>query len=243
MAISRVQKVVDTRESGVGSASVQLTGVAAGNLLVLTSAVFNSSGGGVVVTGGGDWEQAANINGDASSQIYIHFCLAATGGTTTVTCDPNGASADIDLTLSEYSSPLRLVRDKSVTNSGTFTRSVGASPLVVSGVLARADELIVAIMSSTGQDGVALTPDGTYTEIGENQDNSGGQCYNAQDKLVSTTASDQADWTIAAGTGPDTDTWFCALATFCARFEICSRRGELTLNVARQPEQPFFVPQ
>jgi hypothetical protein len=89
---------------------------------------------------------------------------AKTGGTATVTCNPNGTLADIDLTLSEYAghdaNPLDQVP--------TETTGSGTAPNIASGTLTQADELIVAFMTiDTGFTGT-ITPDtgGGYTEIG-----------------------------------------------------------------------------
>jgi hypothetical protein len=212
MAITRTQKIADTRVGGAASDTVSLTGVAAGALLVLTAACWSSSWDGTtVVTGGGTWATppspgTGEAGTTADGKVFIRYCAAATGGSTTVTFNPNGAACDIDLTLSEYAGGAASPAD--VSPSAATGSSAAAA--IASGTLAQADELIVAIASHTNFD-TTWTADGTYTQIGENESNIGGQTYHAQDKIVTTTTSDTADWTL----GGSRD-WFAALATFKA---------------------------
>jgi hypothetical protein len=222
MAISRVQKVVDARTGGVDSGSVALTGVVAGNMLVLTSAVFFSAGDGTTVVSGGaaSWALDAECGNTTIGKGFIHRTSSATGGSTTVTCNPNGANADIDLTLSEYSghdaSPLDQVP--------TETTGSGTAPNISSGTLTQAAELIVAFMTIDTAFNGTITPDATYTEIGENQQNNTGQAYSAQDKIVAVTTSDQADWTLSTS-----EDWRCCMATYKASAGGTFRTARLPL--------------
>jgi hypothetical protein len=207
MAIAFVAKTVDTRASGVNSDSVTLNGVTSGALLILTASCFSASWDGTIsVSGGGTWALAAQAGSTADGKIFIYYCASATGGNTTVTVDPNGTTCDIDLTLSEWSGAAASPLDV----APTATTGTSTAPAISSGTLAQADELIVAITTQISAD-TTLTIDGTYTEIGENESNTGGQCYNAQYKIVSSTSSDTADWTLGASR-----TWYACLASFKA---------------------------
>jgi hypothetical protein len=206
MALAHVQSVVDARVGGADSSSLSITPTA-GNLLVLGSAIFYSAGTGGVrtVSGGGTWSSAGEFNGDATSWVCLDYTASATGGASTVTCNPNGATADIDLSCAEFSGHAASPLDKSnVTNSAVAS----STPNVASGVLAQANEVIVAMCSHTGGN-TSIAPDATYTQIGENENNSTGQTYNMQFKIVASTSSDTADWTLGAARD-----WFALLASF-----------------------------
>lgn len=206
MALAYDQQTVQARSSGVNSLQ-QTTGQAvdAGDLIVVGVGIFNVTAGAPTVTDDASQTYTEAIRNDPGGpEVGIFYVANHPGGTIKVTVNPAGASADIDFTVSEISGAATSgALDKTATNAGT-----GTTPNVSTGVLAQANEIIFAIMTHEGSS-QALTPDGTYTQVGENENNASGQCYNHQYKIVADTASDQADWTTAASVP-----WHTACATF-----------------------------
>jgi hypothetical protein len=130
------------------------------------------------------------------------------GAATTITwteLDPG--SMDLEADILEFAGA---VTSSALDQAPTATSGTSAAPAIASGTLSQADEVIVAIASHTGSD-TTWAPDGTYTQISENEDNDTGQTYSSQFKIVATVASDTADWTLGASR-----TWFATLATFKA---------------------------
>ena len=209
MALAYDQQTVQARASGVDSLT-QTTGQAvdAGDLLVVCTSISNATGGAITVTDDATQTYTLAISSSATDaaggRVRVHYFPNSVAATVKVTVNPPGASADIDFTLSEVSgaataSPL----DAQVRSAGTSN-----APNVVSGTLAQANEIIFAVMTHDGAT-AALTPDATYTQIGENENNSTGQCYNAQYKIVAATTSDTADWSKATSVN-----WETVLASF-----------------------------
>lgn len=211
----RIQTQAATRASGANTTTVQLTNVAVGALLVLTASVFNSGGTTATASGGGTWTQAVAMSapGFPNDQIYIFYCPYADGGTTTVTFDPAGASASINLCLSEFAGHQAAPLDVVATNSGTVASNVGFHATVATGVLEQADTAVVAIVSQTGGN-KSLTQDASWGFLGEDENNTTGQCYNSIVYLnVGSTAGITPNWD--SGQAVDGGcTWFAACATF-----------------------------
>lgn len=208
MAITLVGTTHKARTTFSASTTQLRAGVTAGNLLVVPVAYFHGGGRTITVTSSptNTWSQHVSINGDANSHIAIWYAQNVASGDTTLTFTWSAGSGDGQLEgdILEWSSAATTgAADATVTNSST-----GNSPSVTSGTLAQEDEVILAIVSHTGND-VAITPDGTYTQISENEDNNLGQTYNSQYKIVASTTSDTADWSLASSRA-----WFAALASF-----------------------------
>jgi len=207
MALAYDQQTVQARSAGVDSLQ-QTTGQAvdAGDLVVVCVSTWFANGtpGTWVVTDDASqtYTEAIDTSNQAQQgQVAIFYKENHPGGTIKVTVNPDGSSADIDFTVSEVSGAATSgALDKTAANS-----SAGTS--VATGVLSQANEIIFGIYTHQGATST-LSPDtaGGYTEIGENENNAGGQCYNAQYKIVASTASDTADWT-----GPSGE---CCVATF-----------------------------
>jgi hypothetical protein len=219
MAVSVVQVVhkdrIDVDEGGVGTTTVSVPSVAAGSALVFIGGAFYNGtflSLGVTDDKSGSWQTANDYNGgSAGSLIHIKYALNVTGGTTVITLDLNGDSGGTH-TIEGDVLELAGVATSSALDAVVNANPVGNSSAAtaVSGTLAQNDEIIFAIMSHLGAD-TTLAGDGTYTAISENEDNDAGTAYNSQYKIVATSATDTADWSLGASRD-----WFTALASFKA---------------------------
>lgn len=183
--------------------------IASGALVVVLTSVWNSSGSTATVSDGtaGTYTQAVTLNSGANETIFIHYFENHPGGTVTVTVNPVGSGADIDFVIVEVSGA---ATSGALDNTNTATGTT-STPAIASGALDQADEIIFAILTHTSPT-QAITPDATYTQAGENENNSSGQCFNAQYKIVASSASDTADWS----TTPAQPVSYACLATFKA---------------------------
>lgn len=175
------------------------------------------------VTGGGTWTAATIRSGDAQSHVQIWFAPNVSASVTTITVNRAGAgSMDLEGDVTEWSGMATASpKDIDVGNTGT-----SAAPLVVSGALAQAAELLVGIALHTGADTTwAVDTGGGYTQISENEDNDNGQTYSSQYKAVASASSDQADWTLGASR-----TWTGSLVSFKE-----AAAGGTTMNPAQGP--------
>jgi hypothetical protein len=211
---------------------------------VLHSAIFNGGGSGEPTISdpvNGTWSSYSTtgyfINGDADSEIYLHSFPNCGAGSTQVTCNPPGTSADIDLALTEVSGAVTSSqRDVSVTNTGAFTDQNGYTSSVVTGTLSQADEIIFFSHSHTGDTYAMATDTGDgFTQAAENESNSTGQAYNLGYKIVSSTASVTCNGTKVAGTGAAPRTWFTGVASFKAASAAATSRP------ARRRPYRFFA--
>jgi len=214
MPLGYDQQTVVARGSGVDSLAMAAPQtVDAGDLLVVCLSTFFSAGTPET------WTVTGSLNGaytpaiseatpaTAAACIGIFYKENSTAGSETVTIDPDGATADVNFTFSEVSGGQTSgALDNTATNvDGT---ALSNTPNVATGALDQADEIIFALMTYEGTD-TTIAPDGTYIEIGEDENNSTGQAYNSQYKIVASTSSDTADWTL----GGNFD-WACCVATF-----------------------------
>lgn len=224
MAVRQIK--VSVRVGGAVSANNTFTSsVLAGSLLLAHTSMWNGGGTGEsVISDGtnGTWGSAATtgyfISGDANSELQLNAFPNSGAASITVTSNPPGSAADIDLTLMEItgavtSSP----RDVSVTNTGTFPTFDPFTYTITSGTLAQANELVIVGHSHIGTPRALTTDTGdSFTQADENEDNSTGQCFHLQYKLVSATTSLTANATSAdpASSGGVSQTWFAGLASY-----------------------------
>lgn len=194
-----------------GTTTVVRTGVAAGNLLIVTIAYYRGTGGLITVTSSptSTWAEALRINGDANSHIAVWYAMDVAAGSTTVSfswSDPGAGTGILEGDVLEFSSAATAAaRDAFVTNTGTSTAASATS-----GTLAQADEVVVMMTSHTGAD-TALAHDtaDSYTLVSENEDNDNGQAYQTQYKIVAATTSQVVNCTLGT-----TRAWFTGLASF-----------------------------
>lgn len=188
--------------------TVVRTGVTAGNLLVVPIAYFQGTGRTITLASSpsNTWTRHVQSNGDANSHIEIWYAANAAAGDTTLTFGWSAGSGNGQLEgdVLEFSSAATgSPADATATNTGTST-----GPSVASGALSQADEVLIALASHTGTD-TTFAPDGTYTQISENEDNDTGQTYHSQYRIVASASSDTANWTLGASRA-----WFAVLASF-----------------------------
>lgn len=196
MALSYVRQFVQARNSGTSLQQDTAIQVSAGDLVVVCASTWFTNGTPGTWTVTDDASQSYGevvdtVGSGAQGLVGIFYKENHPGGNIKVTIDPNGTSSDIDFTVSVVSGAV---------TSGSLDKAVSdvdySANNISSGTLAQADEILFAIC--THQTGTqTLTPDtaGGWTQIGENEDNSSGQCYNAQYKIVASTTSEVADWT------------------------------------------------
>lgn len=176
----------------------------AGTTLAFLSAVTPGS---TLVVGGGNYGAAPTIsdsvNGaysagasrsyapDTASKVTLAYFYNTAAGTPTVTFNTTGIGYFF---ICEVTNAIASPLDVSVNADGAS----GTAHSLASGTLAQADEVIFAIAGGYVGGTIAITADPTYTELvmqDDNNTNVGGQ---AQYKIVSSTASDTADWTWAS---------------------------------------------
>lgn len=224
MALSVIQTKVSTRQSGAGSYGNAFTsGVTGGSLLIAHTAMFNSSGTGESVVSdatNGSWGTAADtgyfIGGDADSEIQLNAFPNSGAASITVTTNPPGASADIDLSLLEIGGAATSTpRDVAVTAGPTnWAGTGGATTAVATGTLAQAAEIVISSFSHT-RDNRTLTEDtgDSFTNADENESNSSGQTFLVQYKIVAATTSVTVNGAIGAGIDGSGD-WFTGVASY-----------------------------
>src|SRR5581483_767775 len=201
-----------TAISGASSTTLTYSGaVTAGSTLVMGSANYNTSHGTPAVSDSvnGSWSPGTTTGsygagaGDANIEDYLYSFPNTSSGTPVVTNNPAGSSTDVGTWfIAEVLGALSSSRDI-VNKNGELTAN--NTPSIASGTLAQADEVIFAMMTGSfgGTPSVtALSGDGTYTEIVNNKDQS-VQMGQAQYKIVSSTASDTADWSVTPATSPN----------------------------------------
>lgn len=195
---------------GLAGASTTLAfsgAVAAGSTLVAGG--FDYSGGSpaspaISDTVNGAWsvKKYAVLTADALVEVWLATFENTATGTPTVTWDPGG-SADMGgwfiAEITSASTPTSVDVIPAASQQATST------PSIASGTLAQANEILIALMSGQTKGGtVTIAGDGTYTELVNQGDNTGSQMGQAQYKIVATTTSDQADWTLTdSGGGAD----------------------------------------
>lgn len=224
MAITRVQTVAGLA-NGAGSGTATLSGVVAGNTIVVSVTCWQGTNGssatptGITTGGTGTFTkdvEAASIqiggNGWEHVRTSIWRASNVSAGTHLVTVSWNGGTGTYgQFTVTEYSglatsTPL----DQSATGTGT-----GTSPSVgPSGTTTQANELVVAMFgaSSFGTTNIgidAATPG--YTNIGIDQDSATVCAYASEFKTVAATGTQSCSWGTVAG---NTVSWSMALATY-----------------------------
>jgi hypothetical protein len=180
--------------------------VTAGNLIVVSIHSYQPNTYTVTDTRSNSYNLATSqeFAGDTNLKVFIYWAICASSGACTVTITPN-TSGFISFGLHEYSgvaasSPL----DQVNSNQGTGT-AVSSGAVTTT----QADELLFAAMTSMAGSQVAITPDGDYTQRLEFENGATEIHLNTQDRTVSATLTDTANWTLGSSLG-----WAAAVATF-----------------------------
>lgn len=172
--------------------------VVSGNLLVCGGAAYNglANPDPVVVSSDrttGNWTVVKWADG-ANELLWIAYAVATSSGACTVTVDPTevatGASFSfsIDEFSGQHATPLSVDGGNSTGTSTTPADSI---------TTATANELILGCMLQDGST-TTLTPGGSYTQIGESEDNNTGQCHSLVFRIATTATAYSVDWTIGS---------------------------------------------
>lgn len=204
-AIAVVNCASKTLASGASTTLAYGSNVTAGSVLVAGGFDFNSSATPasptITSSNNGTWtvRKYAQLTADANVEGFLATKDNATAGADTVTWDPNGSADMGGLFICEVTGATNPSLD---VVPATSQQANTDTPSIASGTLAQANEVIFAVMTGATRGGtVTITGDGTYTELVNNGDNGTSQMGQAQYKIVATTTSDQADWTISGDTG------------------------------------------
>lgn len=227
MAITFVQKSSQVFGDGVTSFSTSLTGVTAGNFVVVTvdKASGSDSNNPALAMPAPDeaaWLTAIAGTGPTGTGAYrpvnaIFYKLASAGGTETVTWSSLPGDSYIEATISEFHCDGTWAFD-------TAIRTIGdsSSPASVSGISnAVATALAIAVVATDANTISSLAgPTTGYTQIDISDNNSAHNCYGSGYKILSATGAQSAGWTWT-GSGP----WMGSLALF---HEVAG--GDITLT-------------
>lgn len=165
--------------------------VATGDLLVFYLIdTGNTLGSGQVVDNKGNTfsMRPEGGAGDGSSRVGIFISTNATGGSVYAATATIGG-ATFSGCIAEFSGPTLFDQSNTATgtsaspNSGNITTTVQA--------------LWLGVMTHDSGSGTTITPNATWTQIGEIEENSTSQDFNAMYKIQNA-ATDSAGWTIAS---------------------------------------------
>lgn len=193
--------------SGVAQASTTLTysgAVAAGSTLAAGGFYYNDTGSSTTpavsdsVNGAWTVQSYHSLAVDTNIQVWLAAFPNTASGTPVVTFDPSGSAFIGGFFICEVTgAAVASVDISGISNAQTST----TTPLIASGTLGQADEVIFAAFSSNYGATDTITKDATYTELVNFGDNAVSQAGEAQYKIVATTTSDQADWTLSPTNG------------------------------------------
>lgn len=212
MAIAYVQTAKN--QATTTSLNVSLTGVVAGNTLILWVGKYGDSFAGSSVSGGGaTWtKRESNLQtGYGNRQgCEIWEGYGTTGGSVTVTLTSSG-SADIAIVIGEFSGLQSPAYDVSANSSSGGSGSTSPDSGATSS-LAQADELVISVDSHAdgNTSNVPRSGDG-FTQLSDYPDGSLAATVGAAYKIVSSTSAVSGRWTL--GTSAN---WSACVATFKA---------------------------
>jgi hypothetical protein len=211
MAITVVGTTQKTRVGGVASTTLSFTVANAGSLIVVNILIFNANGTTVSVSdASGSYTQAGGTSGDASSQAFQFYKENHPSGSYTLTVDPAGGAADVEFWVTEITGVKTSgsLDARSGQNTGpTDITTPATASVVAAGALAQADNIIIALCTHTSDNRDFSNPivqGAAGTEIGEQIDNSSGQCgyvfYRKTSSSSAPTTSCQIAGSTIAGT-------------------------------------------
>jgi len=212
MAIAYVQTAKN--QATTTSLNVSLTGVVAGNTLILWVGKYGDTFSGSSVSGGGaTWtKRASNLQtGPSNSQgCEIWEGHGTTGGSITVTLTSSG-SADIAIVIGEFSGLQSPAYDVSANASSGGSGSTSPDSGATSS-LAQADELVISCDSHADGDttNVPRSGDG-FTQLSDYANGSLTAVVGAAYKIVSSTSAVSGRWTTGASAN-----WSACVAAFKA---------------------------
>ncbi len=197
MAIAYVQSRL-TYFSGNSGSLAFLSNVAANSLIVVILTHYLETGDSTLSDSQSNtYTQAAArvVSGDMSIEYW--YTIASSAGALTVTANPPGGTSSCSMAIHEFSGVTTSTPiDVQDSNTGT-SNAVSGGPVTTT----VADTVLVAGMVSGawgGAPGEVITPDGDYTQMQEYED---GDLYipiNTQYRIVSSTLTDTANWSLGA---------------------------------------------
>lgn len=169
--------------------------VAVGDFCVAIGAVFGTSPDAITVTDDVGTTYSVFTDGNFTSNVtaYIATGTVTTAGTNTIWIDPvtdsyiSGAATCFS---GADTSPL------DVGATGTF--QTGVTNPSASITTTTANDLILALLVNSGSGSPTITPNASYTEIGETEDGACCATYSAVFRIVTTATSYTVDWTLSA---------------------------------------------
>lgn len=169
--------------------------VSSGNLLVVTGSASGSSSNPSSVTDtlGTSYTliKSGTFGLPGTPQTFIAYGFAPSSGANTVTVT-NAVSAYIGYSIDEFSGIDSFEVDGGA-SSGTSTSPSDSLTTLSDG------SLILSALYKSGT--TPITPDGTYTQIGEEEDDGTYIGHSAIFKIGGTAGSESADWTLGASQG------------------------------------------
>jgi hypothetical protein len=178
--------------------------VTAGNLIVVAGAVWQTSVPASISVSDSQATSYTVLDGTLGStiRIFIAYGIAGGSGANTVTVDPDG-SAYISFGINEFSGVDSTPLDA---DGGQSTASDSAPQ---DGITTVADNALIIGVVTQNSGSITITPDSGWTEIGESEDGSNTQPYNAMFQIVTSAGAYTASWTFAAAR-----TWAARSASF-----------------------------
>jgi hypothetical protein len=178
-----------------------------GSLLVLAGACFKSAAAPQAFTISDTLTTSyTNLTAalGANITLLIAYGLAPSGGANTITIDPSGTGAFLSWSIDEFSGSHATPLDVDG-GSSTGTDSAPQDSLVT---LVDSD-LLIGVMSFSNVAAVTITPGGSYTQIGEDEDGVNDQVHNMVFRIVTTAQSYTVDWSTGSSV-----TWGAYTAAF-----------------------------
>lgn len=205
MAIALVQQNKNTA-NGATSVAVTLTGVTAGNVLIVTLGTYLNPANGLsssVSGGGATWtRRGSRVSGRLATEIWEG--LGGTGGSITVTA--SASTRDWAAVLTEWSGVDATPFDVTASGNGTSTSPSSGSTATT----AQADELLIGAVSHQGST-ISCVPGGSFTQLNDVLTGASTAVCGAAYRIVSATGAYSSDWTLGSS-----QIWTCAIATFKA---------------------------
>jgi hypothetical protein len=143
---------------------------------------------------------------NGSERLWIAYGIAPSSGANTVRVEPFLAGNYISFSIDEFSG-VDATTPLSVDGGGSTGTSTAPADSITT---ATANELVIGCM---GYDGATTTiaPGGSWTQIGEHEDNSSDEAHALLFGIVTTAQAYSVDWTLGAS-----KLWQCMTASFKA---------------------------
>lgn len=197
----------------VGSGSQRATATSSTSEVASLGVAFpaNVTSGNLIIVGGNTWASAgpassisvtdtigttytvvtSTIGGDKYLQ-FIAYGVTSSSGANTVTVDPN-INTFIAFAIDEFSGQNATPLD--VDGSSSTGTSTAPADSITTGV---ANALIIGVAFHDGSVANALDPTGSYTQIGEEEDNNVSVDFNLVYRIATTATSYTVDWTLGS---------------------------------------------